>query len=39
LRGHGIELEREVQMTSAGGTTVVQKGLLMSLTVNGQPAR
>lgn len=37
-RGYGLELEREVRRTFAGRTTVLQRGLLMSLTVNGQRA-
>lgn len=37
-RGYGLELEREVRGTIAGRPTVLQRGLLMSLTVNGRAA-
>lgn len=37
-RGYGLELEREVRSIVAGQPTVMQRGLLMTLTVNGQRA-
>jgi hypothetical protein len=37
-RGRGLELEREVRSVVAGQSTVMQRGLLMALTVNGQRA-
>lgn len=38
-RGYGVELEREVRVTQAGIPSVAERWRLMSLMVNGQPAR